>query len=98
MRLRLSKLKASAQSQKKTSRQESVFSIEKEGAGQVVILGLTNVGKSALVEALTNANPIISENPYTTWNPTPGMMLDDNVQIQLIDTPPLDRISLSRNF
>lgn len=98
MRLRLSKLKASAQSQKRISRQESVFNIEREGAGQVVLLGLTNVGKSALVNALTNANPLTSENPFTTWNPTPGMMLVDNVQIQLIDTPPLDRDFLEPEF
>jgi ribosome-interacting GTPase 1 len=44
-----------------------------------------------LVKSLTNATPDISPAPYTTWNPMPGMMFIDNVQVQLIDTPPLDR-------
>jgi len=89
LRRQLSKLKASAQAGKKPGRQDSVFRIDREGAGQVAIVGVTNVGKSALVVALTNATPEVSDAPYTTWEPTPGMMLADNVQVQLIDTPPL---------
>jgi len=91
LRRQLSKLKASAQSGKKTTRQDSAFRIDREGAGQVAIVGVTNVGKSCLVAALTNAAPEVSDAPYTTWEPTPGMMLVDNVQVQLIDLPPLSR-------
>ena len=91
LKKRLSKLKNAAQAKKKTSRQTSIFHIEREGAGQVVLVGPTNVGKSALVNYLTNAAPEVSEVPYTTWTPTPGMMKWQNIQIQLVDTPPLDR-------
>jgi len=90
-RRKLSKLKSETQTQKSKSKRDSTYHIGKEGAGQIVIIGPTNVGKSALISALTNATPEISEVPYTTWNPTPGMMAMENVQIQLIDTPPLDR-------
>ena len=91
LRRQLSKLKASAQSGKKASRQDSTFRIDREGAGQVAIVGVTNVGKSSLVAALTNATPEVSDAPYTTWEPTPGMVLVEDVQVQLIDTPPLSR-------
>jgi ribosome-interacting GTPase 1 len=90
-RHRLSKLKASAQHSPKAGKHESVFHIEKEGAGRVVLVGLPNVGKSALVTALTHATPQVSESPYSTWTPTPGMMPVGDIQIQLIDTPPLDK-------
>jgi len=90
-RRRPSKLKSSAQKDKAAGRHESVFHIEKEGAGRAVLVGLTNTGKSALVAALTHATPEVSESPYTTWTPTPGMMTVEDVQIQLIDTPPLDK-------
>jgi hypothetical protein len=33
----------------------------------------------------------VAEYPFTTWTPTPGMMPVGDIQIQLIDTPPLDR-------
>ncbi|MFC2029361.1 GTPase [Chloroflexota bacterium] len=89
-RRRLSKMKSSAQAGKKTTKQESPYHIDREGAGQVVVIGPTNVGKSALLVALTNATPQVSAAPFTTWTPTPGMMFMENVQIQLIDTPPLN--------
>jgi len=91
LRKRLSKLKTTAQAKKGTGKRESAFRIEKEGAGQVVLVGPVNVGKSALVSALTNATPEIADFPHTTWKPTPGMMPMENIQIQLVDTPPLNR-------
>ena len=72
LRSRLAKLRTAPRSQKGPSRHESTFRISKEGAGQVVILGMPNVGKSALVAALTNATPEVADYPYTTWEPTPG--------------------------
>lgn len=92
LRKRLSKIRDAAQAQrKKTGRHESTFHIEREGAGRVVLVGQPNVGKSALVAALTHATPKISESPFSTWAPIPGMMPFENIQIQLIDTPPLAR-------
>lgn len=91
LRRQLSRLREEAQSRKKTGGHTSAFVVEREGAGQVVILGPTNVGKSSLVAALTNAQPEVSAAPYTTWKPMPGMMPVENIQVQLVDTPPLDR-------
>lgn len=89
LRRKLSKLKSSAQNQKKVSRHVSAYQIDKEGAGQVAIVGSPNVGKSALLQALTNASPEVADYPFTTWTPSPGMMDVGGAQIQLIDTPPL---------
>lgn len=91
LRRKLSKLKDVSQAKSKVGRAVSVFAIDKEGAGTAVLVGPANTGKSALVAALTNAEPEVAPYPMTTWKPTPGMMPIDNVQIQLIDTPPLDR-------
>jgi ribosome-interacting GTPase 1 len=91
LRRRLSKLKDAAASRKGGSRQVSPFQIEKEGAGQVALVGPANVGKSSLVKALTNAEPVIAAYPFSTPIPVPGMMMFENVQIQLIDTPPLSK-------
>ena len=91
LRKRVSKLKSAAQAKKSLGRHESAYHINKEGAGQVVIVGATNVGKSALVATLTNAAPEVADFPHTTWKPTPGMMPMENIQIQLIDTPPMSK-------
>lgn len=92
LRKRLSKLREQAQSgRKKASRADSTWRVEREGAGRVVVLGPPNAGKSALVAALTGASPEVADYPWTTRAPVPGMMQFENVQIQLIDTPPLAR-------
>ena len=90
LRKRVSKLKSAAQAKKSLGRHESPYHINKEGAGQVVITGVTNVGKSSLVSRETHAAPEVAEFPYSTWKPTPGMMPIENIQVQLIDTPPLN--------
>ena len=89
LRHKLAKLKEEAQAHRAGGRQSSAFHVEREGAGQVAVVGAVNVGKSALVTALTHARPEVAEYAFTTWTPTPGMMPVENVQIQLIDTPAL---------
>jgi ribosome-interacting GTPase 1 len=91
LRRKISKLKEDQQKKKGAGKHESEFHIEKEGAGRVVLVGSANVGKSSILAALTNATPTISEAPFSTWTPLPGMVLIDDIQIQLIDTPPLSK-------
>jgi ribosome-interacting GTPase 1 len=90
LRRKLSRLKQATQSKKRGDRHASSYHVTPEGAGQAVLVGPTNVGKSALLRALTRAEPEVSDAPYTTWEPMPGMMAIDDIQIQLIDTPPLN--------
>jgi len=91
LRRRLSRLKTTSKARKGVGRRDSAFRIDKGDAGQVVVVGPANVGKSALVATLTNATPKVADSPFTTWKPTPGMMPMENIQIQLVDTPPLNR-------
>ena len=64
-----------------------LYYVRKEGAGQVGLVGLPNVGKSQLVSMLTLAAPQVADYPFTTQLPIPGMMEYENVQIQLVDLP-----------
>ena len=74
---------------KKSGAHRASMAIEKEGAAQVAVVGLPNAGKSQLIAGITNASPAVAEYPFTTQTATPGMMTFENIQIQLIDTPPL---------
>ncbi|MBN2044196.1 MAG: 50S ribosome-binding GTPase [Anaerolineales bacterium] len=99
LRRRLSRMKEKSQAQKKSGKGSvSPYIIDKEGGGQVALIGYANVGKSTLVAELTNADPEVSPHPYTTWQPTPGMMAIGNVQVQVIDTPPVDREFVEPEF
>ena len=74
---------------KKAAVHRASMVIEKEGAGQVAVIGLPNAGKSQLVASITNASPTAAEYPFTTHTATPGMLEFENIKIQLVDTPPL---------
>src|SRR5262249_23769864 len=65
------------------------YKIPRQGAGQYVIVGAPNVGKSRLLTKLTRATPEVAPYPFTTHEPTPGMMEWQDVKVQLIDTPPI---------
>lgn len=65
------------------------FFIEKEGAAQVALIGLTNAGKSSLLAATTNAKVKVSPNAYTTKEPVPGMLAYEDIQFQIVEAPAL---------
>ena len=65
------------------------FHIPRSGAGQVVLIGAPNCGKSSLLAATTHAPVKVAAYPFTTVVPQPGMWHQDDVQIELVDTPPL---------
>jgi len=88
LKRRLSKLREAGQRKTKTGRTDP-FWVEKQGAGQVVLLGFPNTGKSSLVAALTRARPKVADYPFTTTLPLAGMMPYEDIYIQLVDTPPL---------
>lgn len=66
-----------------------VFAVPKQGAGQVVLLGAANVGKSSIVGALTEAKVEIADFPFSTHGAVPGMALFEDAPIQLVDMPPV---------
>jgi ribosome-interacting GTPase 1 len=88
LRQKIAKLSQEAEKKYATARRTG-FYISREGAGQVMLVGAANVGKSQLLAAVTEAIPEIAEYPFTTKTPVPGMMRFEDIQIQLVDTPPI---------
>ncbi len=89
LKRKISKQKAQFEKPKTSgvSRHTAVDHIPREGAGQCVLFGPPNSGKSSIVGALTNAHVDITTWPFGTRKPITGMALWENVQLQLVDTP-----------
>ena len=87
LRRRVAKLRNAPDKKSATKRHGHL--IPKQGAGQIILLGAPNVGKSRFLASCTNAKPDISRTPFTTREPAVGMLNYENIQFQIIDTPPV---------
>jgi ribosome-interacting GTPase 1 len=74
---------------KRGSGRASERTIQKAGAAQIAIIGLTKVGRSSLLAAVTAAKPAVASYPYTTKDSVPGMMRFEDLQFQLVELPAL---------
>ncbi|MGP3702734.1 MAG: TGS domain-containing protein [Candidatus Bathyarchaeota archaeon] len=86
----IAKLKAQIEEEKKhkkISRASLGWFVEKHGAAQLLLLGLTNSGKSSIISRVTNARPVISPHPYTTTEPVAGMLPFEDISFQLVEAP-----------
>jgi len=88
-RQKIAKAREEGEHRQATAKHAPTYKVERSGAGQVVLVGPPNAGKSSLVKALTGADLEIADYPFTTRSPAPYMMPFENVKVQLIDSPPV---------
>lgn len=83
---KLAKLKATLEKTRQ-KRSGGGMTVKKEGAAQITLLGMTNSGKSTLLNLLTEAKATVAEYPYTTALPEIGMLKYKKVLIQIVELP-----------
>jgi len=93
---RIAKYKKLLEKEKKSKKGSKGFSIKKEGAAQVTIIGVTNSGKSTLLSNLTNAKPKIADYEFTTKKPEVGTMNYKGIIVQVIEIPAITKNSLEK--
>jgi small GTP-binding protein len=96
LKTKISKLNKISQKKSVKKESDSLSHIDKEGAGQVILIGKPNVGKSRIISGLTNANSPVTEYPFATRKPIAGMMAFEDIKIQLIDTPSITKTFTER--
>jgi ribosome-interacting GTPase 1 len=88
LRRRLSQLREEAVKKKKSGKGD-LYTVEKQGAAQVALVGFPNAGKSSILATLTNARPVIADYPVSTVMPLSGMMPYEDISFQMVDLPPI---------
>ncbi len=72
---------------KQRAREHDPFYIPPSGDGRIALFGLSNVGKSSLMNAITNAEVIVGDFLNTTRQAQAGTCEYKNLKIQIIDLP-----------
>ena len=87
LKAKLAKLKVE-QERAQGSRQGGVgFELRKGGDCTIVLIGLPSVGKSTILNRLTNAKSKVAPYAFTTLTVVPGLLEYQGARIQILDLP-----------
>lgn len=89
LKARIAELKKEKQQKQKGTGDTTGYAVEKHGDATVALVGFPSVGKSSLLNKLTNAESETGKYEFTTLDVNPGMMTHKGANIQILDVPGL---------
>lgn len=84
---KIAKYKVLTEKEKQSKKGKSKYSIRKDGAATIVLVGKTNSGKSTLLNKLTNKNVEVADYLFTTKKPEIATMDYKGIKLQIIEIP-----------
>ncbi len=87
VKAKLAALKEKKEKSASSGKKGEGYSVRKTGDGTVVLLGFPSVGKSTLLNALTNANSPVGAYAFTTLKVIPGVLEYNHAKIHILDVP-----------
>ncbi len=87
LKAKIAQLKEKAETRQASQKAGLGFGVRKSGDATVVILGFPSVGKSTLLNDITNAKSLVGAYDFTTLDVIPGLLEVNHAKIQILDIP-----------
>ncbi|MEK6983295.1 MAG: GTP-binding protein [Nanoarchaeota archaeon] len=87
VKAKLAKLKDEYKKKAASKGKGEGFSVKRSGDATIIMVGFPSVGKSTLLNAITNANSPVGAYAFTTLTCIPGLMEYNHAKIQVLDVP-----------
>src|SRR6266568_3283703 len=87
LKAKLAKLRADLEKSTSSKGGGQSFEVKKGGDATIVLIGLPSVGKSTILNRLTNAKSKVAAYAFTTLTVVPGIMRHNGADIQILDLP-----------
>ncbi|MFP4170272.1 MAG: OBG GTPase family GTP-binding protein [Methanomassiliicoccales archaeon] len=89
LKAKLARLREEQEKRRASSGSGRGYAVRKSGNATVALVGLPSVGKSTLLNLLTDANSEVGHYQFTTLDVVPGIMEHEGARIQMLDLPGL---------
>ncbi|MBN1770279.1 MAG: 50S ribosome-binding GTPase [Deltaproteobacteria bacterium] len=86
---RIARMRDEGPPKAKAGGRSQATTVDREAVAMAMLLGPPNAGKSALLRAVSKAQPEVAPYPYTTQLPCSGIAYHEDVPMQFVDLPPL---------